>query len=124
MIDAVCGSASYAEYGEGFGPGAADMKRGWSEYLPEGRDRRDPLVSPLYCRRLEGAAPAFVLTAEYDTLRDEGEAYARRLIEAGNLVQVRRYPGTIHGFFAMPGTLGVARQAMADVAEFLRVRLG
>jgi acetyl esterase len=63
------------------------------------------------------------MTAEYDTLRDEGEAYARKLIEAGNLVQVRRYPGTKHGFFTMPGTLRLAREAMSDVAEFLKFRL-
>jgi acetyl esterase len=119
MIDATCASASYREYAEGFGPGAGDMRRGWSEYLPEGADPRAPLASPLFAPNLEGVAPAFVLTAEYDTLRDEGEAYARRLAEAGNLVQMRRYPGAIHGFFTMPGTLGLARDAMGEVAAFL-----
>ena len=62
------------------------MKRGWSEYLPEGVDPRDPLASPLYARNLTGVATAFVITAEYDTLRDEGEVYARKLMEAGNPV--------------------------------------
>ena len=123
MIDATCSSLSFAEYADGYGPGACDMKRGWTEYLPEGTDPRDPLASPLYARDVAGVAPAFVLTAEYDTLRDEGEAYARRLMEAGNIVQVRRYPGTIHGFFTMTGTLRVAREALSDVAEFLRGRL-
>jgi acetyl esterase len=123
MIDAVCGSPSFSHYADGYGPGAADMKRGWSEYLPPGIDPRDPSASPLYARDLAGLAPALVLTAEYDTLRDEGEAYARKLIEGGNLVQVRRYLGAIHGFFTMPGVLGVAREAMNDVAAFLRCQM-
>jgi acetyl esterase len=65
-------------------------------------------------------APAFVVTAEYDTLRDEGEMYARKLMEVGNLVQVRRYPGAVHGFFIMPGTLGIVRQALGEVAAFVK----
>jgi len=124
MIDAACSSPSFETYADGYGPAAIDMKRGWSEYLPQGADPRGPLASPLYAEDLAGAPPAFVLTAEYDTLRDEGEAYARKLIEAGTPVQVRRYLGAIHGFFAMPGALRVAREAMEDVAGFLRLRLG
>ena len=99
------------------------MRRGWREYLPEGTDPRDPAASPAFAEALDGAAPAFVLTAEYDTLRDEGEAYARRLARAGAFVQRRRYPGTIHGFFTMPGILRVAREAIGDAAAFLRDRL-
>ncbi len=123
MIDATCSSPSFTEYANGYGPAAIDMKRGWSEYLPEGVDPRDPLTSPLYAGNFAGVAPAFVLTAEYDTLRDEGEAYARKLLEAGNLVQVRRYRGAVHGFFTMPGALRLARQALDEVAAFLRFRL-
>jgi acetyl esterase len=82
------------------------------------------LASPLYARDLAGLAPSFLLTAEYDTLRDEGEAYARRLMEAGNTVQVRRYLGAIHGFFTMPGALRIAREALDDVVVFLRFRMG
>ncbi len=119
MIDATCALPSYAEFAEGYGPGAADMKRGWAEYL-QGTDPRNALASPLFADDLCGAPPAFVLTAEYDTLRGEGEAYARRLVESGNIVQVRRYLGMIHGFFTMPGTLQVARQAMQDAAAFLK----
>jgi acetyl esterase len=123
MIDATCTSPSFVDYADGYGPGAADMKRGWLEYLPEGCDPRDPLASPLHARDIVGAAPAFILTAEYDTLRDEGEAYARKLIEAGIPVQTRRYCGTMHGFFTMPGTLRLAREALSEVAEFLRLSL-
>ncbi|MBZ5585417.1 MAG: alpha/beta hydrolase, partial [Acidobacteriia bacterium] len=123
MIDAACGSPSYAAFAEGYGPGAADMRRGWAEYLPPGTDRRHPRASPLYAEDLRGAAPAFVLTAEYDALRDEGEAYALRLLESGSMVQCRRYPGAIHGFFGMPAILRLAREAMADAAAFLRRHL-
>jgi acetyl esterase len=123
MIDATCSSPSFATFAEGCGPMAIDMERGWSEYLPKGHDPRDPVASPCFAADTSGVAPAFALTAEYDTLRDEGEIYARKLIESGNLVQVRRYSGAIHGFFVMPGTLALGRQALADVAEFLKSRL-
>jgi acetyl esterase len=123
MIDATCNSPSYITYADGFGPAAVDMKRGWAEYLPDGEDRRNPQVSPQYASDSTGAPPAFILTAEYDTLRDEGEAYAQKLIEAGNLVQVRRYLGAIHGFFAMPGRLRLGREALHDVAQFLSFHL-
>lgn len=123
MIDAVCSSPSFATYANGYGLGAVDMKRGWSEYLPEGSDPRDPLASPIYAGDLAGLAPAFVLTAEYDTLRDEGEAYAQNMVQAGNAVQVRRYPGAIHGFFTMPGALRTAREALNDVARFVRLQM-
>ena len=123
MLDPMCSLASFVEFGEGYGPGAADMKRGWSEYLPEGTGLRDPLASPLSAEDVRGVAPAFVLTAEYDTLRDEGEAYARKLVQSGNIVQVRRYLGTIHGFFMMQGILQVARQALNDAAAFLQASL-
>jgi acetyl esterase len=115
MIDATCGLPSYAGFAEGYGPGAADMRRGWHEYLPADADPRDPLASPLFATGFGDAPPALVLTAEYDTLRDEGEAYARMLG-----VTARRYPGTIHGFFTMPGILQVARDAMSDAAAFLQ----
>jgi acetyl esterase len=115
MIDATCAMASYREFAEGYGPGAADMQRGWREYLPEGVDPRDPAASPLFAPDVAGAGPACVMTAEYDTLRDEGEEYARRLGAA-----LIRYPGTIHGFFTMPGIFECARTAIGDAAAFLK----
>jgi acetyl esterase len=120
MIDAVCATPSYSEFATGFGPGAEDMRRGWRLYLPEGADPRDPAASPLYAEDLRGAAPAFVLTAAYDTLRDEGERYAGNLTRAGVPVELRRYDGMIHGFLGMPGTVAAARAAISDVGSFVR----
>ena len=115
MLDATCSLTSYREFAEGYGPGAIDMQRGWHDYLSPDIDPRTPLACPLFATDVAGAAPAFVQTAEYDTLRDEGEAYARLLG-----AQLKRYPGTIHGFFTMPGLFKVAREAIADATGFIR----
>ncbi len=123
MIDATCGLPSYSEFASDYGPGAVDMQRGWREYLPDGCDPRDPRVSPLFAEDLSGLAPALVLTAEYDTLRDEGEAFARRLAGAGTPATLHRYDGVIHGFITMAGVLTAARRALEECGAFLREHL-
>ena len=67
-------------------------------YLPPGVDATDPRVSILLAPDLSGLPPAYVATAGFDPLRDEGEAYALRMREAGVKVALRRHPGLIHGF--------------------------
>jgi acetyl esterase len=89
-------------------------------YAPDGVDRADWRVSPLLAPDLSGLPPAFVLTAEYDFLRDEDKAYADRLAEAGVPVTYRCWPGTVHNFFSMYDHLEVAREAMAEAAAALR----
>lgn len=123
MLDPAGCSASYAEFARGYGPGAEDMLRGWREYLSGEADRRDPRAAPLLAEDVAGSAPAFVMTAGYDTLRDEGEEYARKLIASGAMVWARRYSGMIHGFFTMTGVLRVAREAMEEAGSFLREKL-
>ena len=116
-------SRSYHLFKEGFFLTEAQMDWYGSHYLPPGADHTDPLVSPLLAPSLEGLPPAHVITAGFDLLRDEGEAYAERLMEAGVPVTLRRHPGLIHGFINMMGTGRAARAATVEMAGVLRQAL-
>jgi acetyl esterase len=91
----------------------------WDHYLPDG-DRFQPDASPLRADDVSGTAPALVITAGFDPLLDEGEAYARRLEQAGVPVTLSRYDGMIHGFFRMPAVIDRANDALAEAAGALR----
>jgi acetyl esterase/lipase len=101
--DARIDTESYHEYGTGRFLARAFMKYGWDLYAPDAKTRDNPYVSPLRAstEELKGLPPALVITAENDPLRDDGEAYARRLKEAGVAVDAVRYNGTIHDFVAL-----------------------
>lgn len=88
-------------------------------YLKEGTDLSNPLASPML-GRLDGLPQTLIITAEYDPVRDEGEAYGRRLAEAGVLVTFRRYPGMIHGFYAMTDLFDDGRLVYEDIRRFLQ----
>lgn len=89
-------------------------------YLPNLEDARNPLASPLLAENLAGLPPAMVMTAEFDPLRDEGEAYAGRLRETGTPVHSRRYEGMIHGFVSMGDVFPEAREALKEIGRWLR----
>jgi acetyl esterase len=83
-------------------------------------DVRDPRISPLYAADLAGLPPTLIIAAEYDTLRDEAEAYARRLEAAGVPTRYSCYPGMIHGFLQMGGLVADARAAIDEIGRALR----
>jgi acetyl esterase len=122
VADAGCNTASYRDFGEGHGLTAASMQRFWNVYL-DGSDGMDPDASPLRADDLDGCPPAFVLTAGFDPLRDEGEAYAEALREAGVEVDLRRYDGAIHGFWRWLAVARLSHRAIDEVAGALRARL-
>jgi acetyl esterase len=95
----------------------------WDHYAPDPADRLHPDASPLRAADLAGLAPAIVLTAEHDVLLDEGEAYADRLRAAGVPVELRRFAGQMHGFFAMVNVLPGSADAIDYVTEQLGARL-
>lgn len=92
---------SVKENGEGYLLTAEKMEDYLKLYQREEEDRMNPYFAPLLAEDLSGMPKTLILTAEYDPLRDEGEDYGRRLLEAGNLVEIHRIPGALHGFFAL-----------------------
>lgn len=98
--DASVDTDSYHEFGTGRFLARAFMKYGWDLYAPDEATRNSPYVSPLRAsdEELRGLPPALVITAENDPLRDEGEAYAHKLDNAGIPVAATRYSGMIHDF--------------------------
>ena len=101
----------------------AYMDRANESYVPAGTDLRDPRLSPAYAELPEGLAPAYLCTAGFDPLRDEGEHYARLLEKAGVPVTLRRFEGAIHGFFNVTGAGRSGPAAVAEVVDALRTGL-
>jgi acetyl esterase len=119
VTDCVDVSPSRREFAEGFLLTKENMDW-YEENFIGAHDRRDPRVSPLHAEDLAGVAPALVVTAGFDPLRDEGEAYARRLQSAGVPTMLRRHPGYVHGFtHIMVGDSG-PREALAAMGGVLR----
>jgi len=111
VIDARMDTASYSANAEGYGLTRAKMSWFWNHYLARPEDGQHPHASPACAEDLRGLPPAFVMTAELDPLRDEGEAYAQRLAAAGVPVRHRRYDGMVHSFMG-PEAAGEALEAL------------
>lgn len=114
------GTASHQEFAEDHFLTASAMNWFTEHYLAESEDPRHPHVSPAFLEDLSGLPPALVITAECDPLRDEGEAYARRMREAGVPVIQTRYEGMIHPFINMLGATEGAQKAVDEIAAAVR----
>ena len=112
---------SYLEFGDKpLGLTKADVEWFLDQYVPDEKTRHDPRVSPTLAPDLSGLPPALVVTAEFDVLRDEGEAYARRLEKAGVPVTLMRCNGMIHGFLSSGGLISRVEGFFDQVADHIR----
>jgi acetyl esterase len=95
-----------------------------ADYLPDDADPGDPRISPLRALNLKGLPTAIIHTAEFDPMRDEGNAYARRLLAAGVTVEHTCHDGMIHNFHAMGAVLPQARLILSQIGEQIRRAVG
>ena len=114
------GWPSMTENAEGYGLTRDGMIWFWNHYVRSAGDGVHPHASPLRAATLAGLPPALVVTAQYDPLRDEGEAYAEALREAGVPVESRRWDGVNHGFFFFPGIVDKATSAVDEACDWAR----
>jgi acetyl esterase len=122
VTDAARDTQSYRENAEGYLLTAGDMAWFWNHYLGDARARgAEAYASPIRAASLAGLPPALVITAEFDPLRDEGEAYGAALESAGVAAKVTRYDGMIHGFFGLGAMIDRANSAVQEAAGTLRI---
>lgn len=119
VTDANTERPSYIEHGEGLPLTRADMQWFFGHYAPKAM-WDDPRISPLRHTALAGSPPAWIATAEYDVLRDEGEDYARRLKDAGVQVELRRVEGLAHGFARLSNLVEPVADLLKDAGAALK----
>jgi len=130
LVGRYCSEIENAKYlsrsnnAEGYFLTTAAMRFFASEYIPDEKDAADPRASPLRATDLKGVAPAVICTAEFDPLRDEGEAYANALKQAGVRVTYLREPGMIHGYFGMGAASPAADKARLRACREFKAYLG
>ncbi|WP_410696039.1 alpha/beta hydrolase [Citrobacter freundii] len=115
MLDATASFASYDHNGRDYIITRDTLLSGYEMYMPK-TDPLHPEVSPLWRKDFNGLPPTHIITAEFDPLRDEGEALYQRFLEQGVECSCQRYLGVIHGFFQLAGVSPAARNVMRDVA--------
>ncbi len=112
-------TASMRDLATGYFLEKASMDWFCDQYLPADADQNDPRVSPLAAKDVSGVAPAYVMVAGFDPLKDEGKAYAQKLKAAGVAVDFVEHESMIHGFLGMSGLVPLATQALRDAAKAL-----
>jgi acetyl esterase len=126
--DASFSSDSFNQFASGYFLSREDMEWFLDQYVPDNTRRAEPTATPLNAplEQLTGLPPALLITAESDVLRDEGEAYAQRLMKAGVVVTATRYLGTIHGFVTLNrlADTPAARAAIVQAGAALQNALG
>ena len=122
--DLLAESESVSRFGEGYLLTRESMRWVKRTYLRDERDAADWRASPLRAADVSRLPPAYVITAGFDPLRDEGEAYAGRLAQAGVPVTTECFEGQVHGFLVMGGAMAAAGHAMQRIGQMLRMRFG
>ena len=124
IMDFAGETASRKAYAEGFLLETQQMGRDLEQYVPAGVDAADPRISPLRATDFRNLPPAYIHTAEFDPLHDEGRAYADGLVAAGVKVHYTCHPGMIHLFYGMTRAVPYARTAMTRIGAEIRAALG
>lgn len=110
---------SLMTYSEGYGLSTQRIRDYMELYVPDPSKRQDPYVAPLLADNWEGLPETLLITAEFDPLRDEGEAYGERLQQAGQKVRIVRAPESIHNFLSLPPIAKPVQQALDEMRTFL-----
>ena len=124
IMDFAAETESRSAFAEGHLLDKATMDRDLDHYIPAGIAPTDPRISPLRTSDFSSLPPAYIHTAEYDPLRDEGRAYADSLRRAGVEVKYTCHSGMIHLFYGMVSAIPYARTAMKQIGAEIRVALG
>jgi len=121
VLDSSSTSQSHQLYGSGFGLTSEDVQRFFDWYVASPADAADPRVAPLNSASLLGVAPALIVTAGFDPLRDDGSSYAQRLIDDQVAVTYLPMPTMVHGWWSTVGTLAAANRELKRVIEATRM---
>ena len=123
VADCTMDQPSWSRNGEGYLLERSIMEWFWTTYCPDPEQRKDPRTAPIRAGNLSNLAPALVVTAEFDPLCDEGEAYAKALEAAGNSVQMMHCEGLVHDFFGTAAVLQCSRAPFLATVEYLKKHL-
>ena len=114
---------SYTDNGKGYMLEVESMKWFWDTYCPDEENRLEPYASPMRATNLENLPKALVVTAEFDPLKDEGEAYAKALENSGVDVTYKCYDGMIHDFFSTAAAFPSSRTGFIETVEAIKKEL-